>query len=45
MDTRPENFPARFRIEAETGIRVAPRDITTVRALAEQLCDMLAAQC
>jgi polyketide synthase 5 len=37
------NHEVRIRIEAETGIRVAPRDITTVRALAEQLCDKLAA--
>ena len=39
------NHEVRIRIEAETGIRVAPRDITTVRALAKQLCDMLAARC
>jgi polyketide synthase 5 len=38
------NHELRTRIEAETGIRIAPRDVTTVRALAEDLCDKLAAQ-
>lgn len=33
----------RTRIEAETGIRVGTTDITTVRALAEQLASVLAA--
>jgi polyketide synthase 5 len=38
------NHELRIRIEAGTGIRIAPSDITTVRALAEHLCDKLAAQ-
>ncbi len=33
----------RTRIETETGIRVSSTDITTVRALAEMLCDAFAA--
>jgi polyketide synthase 5 len=31
-------------IETETGIRVSPMDITTIRTLAEHLCDKLAPQ-
>ena len=38
------NLELRTRIEAETGIRINPADITTVRGLAEHLCDKLAAQ-
>jgi polyketide synthase 5 len=34
----------RIRIEAETGIRISPADITTVRSLAGHLCDKLTAQ-
>lgn len=33
----------RTRIEAETGIRVGATDISTIRVLAERLCDALAA--
>ena len=36
------NLEVRTRIEAETGIRISSADITTVRALAEHLCVMLA---
>jgi polyketide synthase 5 len=36
------NLELRTRIETETGIRVRSMDITTVRALAESLCEMLA---
>ena len=36
------NLELRTRIETETGIRVRSTDITTVRALAESLCDTLA---
>ncbi|MGI9161829.1 MAG: sulfolipid-1 biosynthesis phthioceranic/hydroxyphthioceranic acid synthase [Mycobacterium sp.] len=36
------NLELRTRIETETGIRVRSMDITTVRALAESLCDTLA---
>jgi NADPH:quinone reductase-like Zn-dependent oxidoreductase/NAD(P)-dependent dehydrogenase (short-subunit alcohol dehydrogenase family)/acyl carrier protein len=32
----------RTRIETETGIRISPMDITTIRALVESLCDKLA---
>jgi polyketide synthase 5 len=32
----------RTRIETETGIRISPMDITTIRALVEHLCDKLA---
>jgi polyketide synthase 5 len=38
------NHEMRIRIEAETGIRISPADITTVRALAGHLCDKLTAQ-
>ncbi|TDH57683.1 SDR family NAD(P)-dependent oxidoreductase [Mycobacterium eburneum] len=38
------NLEVRTRIEAETGVRIAAMDITTVRALAEGLCDALAAE-
>ena len=34
----------RTRIETETGIRINSMDVTTVRALAERLCDTLAAR-
>ncbi len=37
------NLELRTRIETETGIRVRSMDITTVRALAESLCEALAA--
>jgi polyketide synthase 5 len=33
----------RTRIETETGIRISATDITTTRALAQRLCDLLAA--
>jgi polyketide synthase 5 len=36
------NLELRTRIETETGIRVRSMDITTVRALAESLCETLA---
>jgi polyketide synthase 5 len=32
----------RTRIEAQTGVRINPTDITTVRGLAELLCEKLA---
>ena len=38
------NLELRTRIEAETGVRITTMDITTVRALAEHLCDKLADQ-
>jgi polyketide synthase 5 len=38
------NLELRTRIETETGIRINPADITTVRALAEHLSDNLTAQ-
>jgi polyketide synthase 3/4 len=37
------NLELRTRIETETGIRITPTHITTVRDLAEHLCDQLAA--
>lgn len=37
------NLELRTRIETETGIRVSPTKITTVRGLAEHVCDELAA--
>ena len=37
------NLELRTRIETETGVRVSPTKITTVRDLAEHLCDELAA--
>ncbi len=37
------NLEVRTRIETETGIRIGPTDITTVRVLAGHLCDKLAA--
>jgi polyketide synthase 3/4 len=37
------NLELRTRIETETGIRISPTHITTVRDLAEHLCDQLAA--
>ena len=36
------NLELRTRIETETGIRVRSMDITTVRALADSLCETLA---
>ncbi|RAU94257.1 polyketide synthase [Mycobacterium colombiense] len=36
------NLELRTRIEAETGVRISPTKITTVRDLAEHLCDELA---
>ncbi len=36
------NLELRTRIEAETGVRISSTDITTVRGLAERLCDTLA---
>jgi len=39
------NLELRTRIETETGIRVRSMDITTVRALAESLCETLAGVC
>ena len=36
------NLELRTRIETETGIRSASTDITTVRDLAERLCEKLA---
>ncbi|GAB1815955.1 sulfolipid-1 biosynthesis phthioceranic/hydroxyphthioceranic acid synthase [Mycobacterium sp. MUNTM1] len=36
------NLELRTRIETETGIRVSPTKITTVRGLADHLCDELA---
>ena len=36
------NLELRTRIETETGVRVRSMDITTVRALAESLCETLA---
>jgi polyketide synthase 5 len=38
------NLELRTRIESETGVRANSTDITTVRGLAEHLCDKLAAQ-
>jgi NAD(P)-dependent dehydrogenase (short-subunit alcohol dehydrogenase family)/acyl carrier protein len=37
------NLELRTRIESETGIRINSTDVTTVRDLAEHLCDTLAA--
>ena len=37
------NLELRTRIETETGVRISPTHITTVRGLAEHLCDQLAA--
>ena len=36
------NLELRTRIETETGIRISSTDITTVRGLADHLCDKLA---
>jgi polyketide synthase 5 len=38
------NLELRTRIETETGIRITPTDITTVRGLAGHLCNRLAAE-
>ena len=38
------NLEVRTRIETETGIRISPADISTVRSLAAHLCEMLAAE-
>ena len=35
------NLELRTRIETETGVRISPTHITTVRGLAEHLCDQL----
>ena len=37
------NLELRTRIETETGIRISPTHITTVRGLADHLCEQLAA--
>lgn len=37
------NLELRTRIETETGIRISPTKITTIRSLAEHLCEELAA--
>ena len=37
------NLELRTRIETETGIRISPTHITTVRGLADHLCEELAA--
>nr|WP_225593441.1 beta-ketoacyl reductase [Mycolicibacterium fortuitum] len=37
------NLEVRTRIETETGVRISPADITTVRGLADKLCEKLAA--
>lgn len=37
------NLELRTRIETETGIRIHSTDITTVRGLAERMCETLAA--
>jgi acyl carrier protein len=36
------NLELRNRLETATGIRISPMDITTIRGLAEHLCDKLA---
>ena len=36
------NLELRTRIETETGVRISPTHITTVRGLADHLCDQLA---
>jgi mycolipanoate synthase len=36
------NLELRTRVETETGVRISPTKITTVRGLAEHLCDELA---
>jgi mycolipanoate synthase len=38
------NLELRTRIETETGVRISPTHITTVRGLAEHLCDQLASK-
>ena len=38
------NLELRTRLEAETGIRISSMGVNTVRALAESLCDTLAAE-
>lgn len=35
------NLELRTRIETETGVRIGPTHITTVRGLAEHLCEQL----
>lgn len=37
------NLEVRTRIETETGVRISPADITTVRGLADKLCEKLVA--
>jgi polyketide synthase 3/4 len=38
------NLEVRTRIETETGVRISPADITTVRNLAAHICEKLIAQ-
>ena len=38
------NLELRTRIESEMGIRINSTDVTTVRGVAERLCDTLTAQ-
>jgi polyketide synthase 5 len=38
------NLELRTRLEAETGVRITAMGLSTVRALAESLCDTLAAE-
>lgn len=38
------NLELRTRIETETGVRISPTHITTVRGLADHLCDEIAAK-
>jgi NAD(P)-dependent dehydrogenase (short-subunit alcohol dehydrogenase family)/acyl carrier protein len=39
------NLELRTRIENETGVRITSTDITTVRGMADQLCEKLEAHC
>ncbi len=39
---RSARWKLRTRLESETGVRIGSTDITTVRALAERLCEMIA---
>jgi polyketide synthase 5 len=36
------NLELRTRVETETGIRITATDITTIRGLADSLCEKLA---
>jgi polyketide synthase 5 len=38
------NLELRTRLEAETGVRITAMGLSTVRALAQSLCDTLAAE-